>query len=261
MMRVRAIRVGLLTAVLFGCPSTETASAGPGKLKFKDGSGSAAFAIKPKDDGAKVVDGAGREIARLKNKGAKTKVKGPDDRVIAIVKGDSSKLKILTESGEERFALKAGDGGKYKLKNAAGETLYEVKPKDYGFKIVDGAGRDVAKVKKKGDKTKLKNAAGNTLYETKDPVSAAAVACLAFDAARATRSGRAVPPPPKRTIDEPRVPRESGLLVLARLRSRGAVGLRSLQEDDLREAREARAERDAVHELHEERPREGGAPG
>ncbi len=170
-----------LFALLFSCTAEQTATAkAPGKLKFKDEAGTVVFSIKPKSDGAKVVDGRDQEIARLKDKGSKLKVKGPDDRVIAVIKGDANKLKIKSESGDELYKLQRSDDGRYKLKNAAGETLYVVKPKDYGFKIQDGKDNDIAKVKKKSNKVKLKDNAGRTLYETKDDVSVIGVACLAF---------------------------------------------------------------------------------
>ena len=57
------------------------------KLKFKDGDDRERFSLKPKDDGAKLVDGEDKEVARYKWKGGELKVSGPDDAVLAYVTG------------------------------------------------------------------------------------------------------------------------------------------------------------------------------
>ncbi len=163
-------------------PTAAASSSSDGaKLKFDNGANQRAFALKDKDDGAKLVDADENELARLKDKGDKTEVRTPDDVVVAIITGDADKLKIESPTREERFALKRYEDGDYKLKTAAGETLYVLKAKDYGFKIRDANGADVAKVKKSADKVKLKDAKGETLYETKADIPAIAVACLAFE--------------------------------------------------------------------------------
>lgn len=182
----------LLFVFLAGCPATPaepttsnapttSAQTASRKVKFEDGAGRDVFALKQKDDGAKLVGANDEELARLKNKGDDVEVRAPDDTVLGRIAGDATKLKILSPTGEERFALKRYDDGDYKLKDASGATLYELKAKDYGFKIEDSTQAVVAKVKKRSDKVKLKNAEGATSYETKSPISALAIACLAFE--------------------------------------------------------------------------------
>jgi hypothetical protein len=149
------------------------------KIKLK---GPQELELKPKDDGAKLVDASDNEIARYKDKGDKLKVKGPNDEALGYVSGDAGHLKVKGPDGETLlFELKKQDDGDYKLKDGAKNDLYKVKAKDYGLKIEDASDNEIAKVKVKGDKVDVRNASDATLFETKDGISPVAAACLAFE--------------------------------------------------------------------------------
>jgi hypothetical protein len=151
-------------------------------MKFKDGDGKAAFAIKPKDDGAKLVDGAENELARFKLKGEKLKVKGADEKVLGYVTGGADKFKIKDPTQEQvLFILQRQADGDYKLEDGNEKLLVKIKKKEYGYRLEDPGEKELYKVKVKGDKTSLRDAADQTRYYTKDTVHPAAAACLGLD--------------------------------------------------------------------------------
>ncbi|WP_217917929.1 hypothetical protein [Myxococcus sp. AM010] len=154
-----------------------------GKLKFKDDADRARFSLKPKDDGAKLVDGEERELARYKWKGAALKVSGPDDVALGYVVGSAGGA-LTVRDGEQRQVLftLARQGPGWRLNDMKGTLLYSVWPEDDGARIQDGAGADVARVKVREGKVSLRDAKGRTLLATKSLLAAEAAACLAFEA-------------------------------------------------------------------------------
>ncbi|MFP2959613.1 hypothetical protein ACLEPN_17660 [Myxococcus sp. 1LA] len=153
-----------------------------GKLKFKDDADRERFSLKPKDDGAKLVDGDERELARYKWKGASLKVSGPADVVLGYVVGSAGGA-LTVRDGEQRQVLftLARQGPGWRLNDVKGALLYSVWPEDDGARIQDGAGADVARVKVREGKVSLRDAQGRTLLATKSLVAAEAAACLAFE--------------------------------------------------------------------------------
>ncbi|WP_434346973.1 hypothetical protein ACN6A1_00750 [Myxococcus virescens] len=154
-----------------------------GKLKFKDDADRERFSLKPKDDGAKLVDGEERELARYKWKGAALKVSGPDDVALGYVVGSAGGA-LTVRDGEQRQVLftLARQGPGWRLNDMKGTLLYSVWPEDDGARIQDGAGADVARVKVREGKVSLRDAQGRTLLATKSLLAAEAAACLAFEA-------------------------------------------------------------------------------
>ena len=55
---------------------------------------------------------------------------------------------------------------KIKIKNASGETVAVLKAKHYGFKVLDGDGADLGKIKRDGDRLKVK-IGGETRFKVK----------------------------------------------------------------------------------------------
>ncbi|WIG93819.1 hypothetical protein KGD87_25020 [Myxococcus sp. SDU36] len=153
------------------------------KLKFKDDAGRERFSLKPKDDGAKLVDGEERELARYKWKGAALKVSGPDDVARGYVVGSAGGA-LTVRDGEQRQVLftLARQGAGWRLNDMKGTLLYSVWPEDDGARIQDGAGADVARVKVREGKVSLRDSQGRTLLATRSLLAAEAAACLAFEA-------------------------------------------------------------------------------
>ncbi|MCP3168974.1 hypothetical protein [Myxococcus qinghaiensis] len=194
-MMFRALLLSLLLVTACSRPSgseapssqAQSATAGdevplPGKLKFKDADDRERFSLKPKDDGAKLVDGEDRELARFKWKGTALKVSGPDDTALGYVVGSAGGA-LTVRDGEQRQVLYtlARQGSGWRLTDAKGALLYTVSSDNEGARIEDASGTEVARVKVREGKVSLREPGGKTLLATKSLVSADAAACLAFE--------------------------------------------------------------------------------
>jgi hypothetical protein len=153
-----------------------------GKLKFKDADDRERFSLKPRDDGAKLVDGEQKELARYKWKGPSLQVSGPDEAVLGYVVGSAGGALTLRDAGQRQilFTL-ARQGAGWRLNDVKGALLYSVSPDDEGADIQDAAGAEVAHVKVREGKVSVRDAQGRTLLATKSLVRADAAACLAFE--------------------------------------------------------------------------------
>jgi hypothetical protein len=150
-----------------------------GKLKIE---GRQVFSIKPKDDGAKLVDDADKELARYKSEKSGFRIKGPDDAALAEIEVKGDEIRVV-RGGATVYELKRHPDGDWKLKDGAKAELFHVKKKDgAAFEVEDAKGARVAKVDvNAAGKTKVKDAAGAEVWVAKERVGAAALACLAFD--------------------------------------------------------------------------------
>lgn len=184
----------LLLPVLAGCPAQSdgnasgggSASATSGHIKIKGEDGKAAFELKLKGDGAKVVDASEKELFRLKAKSNKVKLKDAADTVLGYVKfyggeGDYFKVKNANQD-KDLFKFQPQADGDWKLEDSSGALICKVKKRDYGWTIRDKDDKDLFKVKVKDGKTSLRNAADTTVYYTKAKVSSLAFAALGLDA-------------------------------------------------------------------------------
>jgi hypothetical protein len=166
-------------AVTLALLYSQSPAAAAEKIKFKNADGKEIYIIKPKDDGYKLVDGNQKLLARYKFKDTRLKIKNADGKEIAMVSGDSTKLKIKVDKRTAYF-IKAQAKGAYKVKDGDENTLYKLKPKDYGFKIKNGAEKVIAKTKKKGEKIVFESAKGVRQYTTKAKISLLAASCVGF---------------------------------------------------------------------------------
>ncbi|MFP2930588.1 hypothetical protein ACLESO_36400 [Pyxidicoccus sp. 3LG] len=155
---------------------------GFGKLKFKDADDRERFSLKPKDDGAKLVDGEDRELARYKWKGVSLKVSGPDDAVLGYVVGSAGGALTVRDAEQRQILFTfARTGPGWRLNDVKGVLLYTVTPDAEGASIQDAAGAEVARVKVREGKVSVRDAGGRTLLATKSLVRADAAATLAFE--------------------------------------------------------------------------------
>lgn len=155
----------------------------PDKVKFKNGSGETLYSLKPKDDGAKLVDAAEQEIARYTLTGAKLKVKDPQDQVLGYIIGSGKRFKIEDAAQTKvLFEMQRQDDGDWKLEDGAEKLICKIKKRDYGFEIEDPAEKSLGKAKSKDGKISLRDPQENTLFYTKDGIRPLSVACLALEA-------------------------------------------------------------------------------
>lgn len=152
------------------------------KILFRDGGGTEAFAIIPREDGAKIVDATDEKVARLRLSDDKLEVKGPGKNVIAHAGGSGDRYTI--EDGEQKEALyeyTRQKDGNYKVEDNTGTVLYEVIKRDYGLEIQDTSKASIYRieVEERGGAT-LYKADGTKVYTTQSEVSIVAIACLGF---------------------------------------------------------------------------------
>lgn len=153
------------------------------KLKVKTNSGATEMSLKPKDDGAKLVDASEQELARYNIQGDKLKIKDPRDNVLGYVVGAAPRFKVKDATQEQDlFKLIGQDDGDWKLEDAHDTLLYKIKRRPYGFEIEDPSKKSLYKIKVNGPKTSIRDATEETVRYTNDPVHPLAFACLALDA-------------------------------------------------------------------------------
>lgn len=160
-------------------PTPPPAATGWTKIKLKDGEGAAAYSLKKKDDGAKLVNAAEEEVARFKLSGTKLKVKGPDEKVLGHIVVSPGELKVKdAEQTQELFEIQRGEDGDWKLKDGADRLLLRIKKRDYGWEIETPDDVRQAKVKSDGGKVSLRDADEKPLWYTKDPLKPLALVML-----------------------------------------------------------------------------------
>jgi hypothetical protein len=153
------------------------------KIKFKTEGGSDLFSLKQRADGAKLVDGKEQELARIKaDKPGKFKLKNAADKTLGYVVAEKGYWKVENpEQNQELYILRKLNNGGYKLEDGAKKEVYQIKSKDNGLEIVDASNKLVYKIKIKEGKTSLRNAAEKTIFSTKSEITPIAFACFGFD--------------------------------------------------------------------------------
>jgi len=156
------------------------------KIKIKTGEGAAAYSIKWKDDGAKLVDENEQELARynVSDGGRKLKIKDPEDQVIAYLVGSAGSGRIKVEGADqetELFKLIRQDDGDWKLEDSSDKLLVRIKVRDYGAELESAADVSLYKVKARDGKTSLRDAKDKTLWYSNSPVRPLSFACLGLD--------------------------------------------------------------------------------
>ena len=162
---------------------SQSVAASSEAIKFKLEGGSEAFALKPKEDGAKLVDANDKELARLNvDEGQKVKIKDAGDRVLGYVVPEENYWKIKNaEQTKELYILRRQDDGDYKLEDGANKEIYRIKKRDYGLEIETPTKQSLYKVKIKDDKTSLRDASDKTVLYTKSGIAPMAIASFGFD--------------------------------------------------------------------------------
>ena len=152
------------------------------KVKFKQGD-TELFAIKHKDDGAKLVDASGAELARFKlDEAGKVKIKDAADVVLGYIVSQPGAWKVEnSDQTQELYIFRRQDDGDYKLEDGADTQIYRIKVREYGYEIETPDKQSLYKVKQKDSKISLRDATDQTVLSTKDAVIPVAIAPFGFD--------------------------------------------------------------------------------
>lgn len=151
------------------------------KVKWKRDGETEAYSLKPKDDGAKLVDANEQELARYNvDSSGKIKIKDAADVVLGYVNGDLEKVKLKDPNDQEIVLLQLirQDDGDFKVEDGAETLLAKIKRRDYGWKMEDASGTELGKLKVKDGKTSVRNPGDETVLYTKDVFGSLAAAVV-----------------------------------------------------------------------------------
>ena len=151
-------------------------------VKFKDAAGQEAFSLKPKEDGAKLVDGQEQELARFNVSGDKLKIKDAQDQVLGYIVGSAGKYHVKDPTQETIwYEIQRQEDGDWKVEDGQEKLIYKIKRRDYGFEIEDDAETSIYKIKLKDGKLSLRNANDESIYYTHDPLPTLALVALGLN--------------------------------------------------------------------------------
>lgn len=155
------------------------------KLKFRNAAGKTLFSIKLKDDGAKLVDGDEKELARLKNEkredGPEIKIKSPDEKVLGTLGGPPAKWKLKDADKALLFTIRHEDDDSYKIEDGDGALVYRLKPRDGGAEVENAAKTTLFKVTATAQDVSVRNAADEVIVIAPSRIAPIAAACLVLD--------------------------------------------------------------------------------
>lgn len=161
----------------------EAALANFGKVKFKNTMGKTEYSIKPKSNGAKLVDAQEKELARYTSSARKMKIKDAKDKTLAYIIFAAPHFHIEDAQQQQRlWKFQRQSDGDWKLEKQNQTLVNRVKKRDYGYEVESATKKSLYKAKLKGEKTSLRDAKDKTKLSTKNKISTLSVACLGLDA-------------------------------------------------------------------------------
>lgn len=159
--------------------STEAGPSYVHKLKFKAADAAGSFALKVREDGAKLVDAEEHELARIRvEDDGRVKFKDAADTALGSVHGASPQWHLKDAAGAVVFQLVRQDDGDLKVQDGKGALLFRVKVRDYGAEIEMPDDRSLFKAKRKDGGLSIRDAADTTVLRSNDPGDAQAAALL-----------------------------------------------------------------------------------
>jgi len=146
------------------------------KVKWKAAAAAESFAIKVKEDGAKLVDAQENELARLRAEPGKVRIKDAAEQPLGAVHVKASQWHLKDAAGKVLFQLVRQDDGDLKLQDGGGSLLFRIKRRDYGAEVETPDDRSLFKAKRKNGGLALRDAEEATVLssdEAGDPQAAA----------------------------------------------------------------------------------------
>lgn len=174
--------IGWMMACAAGGGSQRTLS----PIRFESGIDRMAFEFRPAKDSVLVIDREGRLIVRIEIETGRLLIaESPESAVIAISPLPAGKhrgYRMTDESkGSLRSELRIEKDGDLRLLQPDDTVAYRLKRRAYGFKLVDGEGEAILRVRLSGDgKLSIRDANNLTYLKTRDPIPVEAAALLAI---------------------------------------------------------------------------------
>lgn len=171
--------IGLVSALLACKKSEETGSAptATAAVVSKPIQVTGALDVRIEANGSANVSGVALVFNRI---GTDLEIKKGDARIAKFTK-EADRIKLRGADGQTvTHKLKFKSDGKLELEDATGTRLYVAKPKDYGYKVDDGADAPVVSVKQKESRIEAKRENGEEVFRV-EGLSPKAASVLGFE--------------------------------------------------------------------------------
>ncbi len=178
-----------MAAAIVGCSQLGSPSGAGGlrvrqKIEFDDSRGNEFLKLEPDEKEIELQTASGKKIASIKLRDGTIRLKNGGGQKVAsivLVPGEYVGLRVSKpDQGDLLFKYGKEPDGDFKLENERGITLYKLKKRAYGYKIEDGNEKILYRVRARDSKTSMRDASGKTVLSTRNPIPAAAAACLTF---------------------------------------------------------------------------------
>lgn len=169
--------IGLMSALLACKKSEETGSVPTAAVASGPIQVTGALDVRIEASGSATVSGAALEFNRI---GTDLEVKKAGERIAKFTK-EADRIKLRGADGQTvTHKLKVKPDGKLELEDATGNRLYIAKPKDYGYKVDDGADAPIVSVKQKESRVEAKRESGEEVFRV-EGLSPKAASVLGFE--------------------------------------------------------------------------------
>ncbi len=182
-MTARTIPLLGLLLVGLACATPLEGGAAAQRVRFESGVGSHAFELRRSAARVTLRNAEGRALVSVLRQGDAWQVEDSEGRQVG-------RVRRIARSSHPRFALsgrrdasgnlelKVEKDGDLEIKDSEGRTLFKLKQREYGFKIVDGEGRTIGRVRlSSSGKLSVRDENDLTYLSTRDamPIEAATV--------------------------------------------------------------------------------------
>lgn len=194
-LRSVATILGLGAITWIGCLGGSGLPTPLSQVRFESGVNRLAFELNPSRDSVDVVGRDGRSLLRIEFDGDRLTIVDALDEAMADVTRLPSGVHrgyrlVDPNDGSLRSEIRIEADGDFEVRNSDDAVVYQLKRRDYGFKIVDGLGESIARVRRSsGGKLSIRDANQLTYLQTRDPIPievAALIAVPGFSFAEAT---------------------------------------------------------------------------
>jgi hypothetical protein len=189
--QTRALRPGAALLVLaamvwVGCLGGSSLPSPVSEVRFESGLDRVAFELSPSRDGVDVVGRDRRSLFRIEFDEDHLSVIDSQEEIVSVVTrlppGAHRGYRLVNANGAGLGTdIRIEADGDLEVRDSSESVVYKLKRRDYGFKILDGKGQSIARVRRSSDgKLSIRDENHLTYLKTRDaiPIEAAALIAL-----------------------------------------------------------------------------------
>lgn len=149
-------------------------------IEFEGTDGSRLFQLEPDREKVELEDAQGRDVADFRYRGSEIAFEDANGRPLEVLStSDNGLLMRDRDTRKILYRFQPEPDGDYDLEDATGQSVYRVKWRNYGFKVIDGLGKEL-KVRLKRGKISVRDRSGKTILSSRDLTSPLAASCFCF---------------------------------------------------------------------------------